>query len=96
MYEEKNNNNITDNYYFNTINFSYILFQTEKYRNKCKLYQNYKQQGLSDKQIDDILVLDVKDHSYFTSQGVTDEHAGLGLFAYDEDVMNWVFGKTRL
>lgn len=37
MYEEKNNNNITDNYYFNTINFSYILFQTEKYRNKCKL-----------------------------------------------------------
>ena len=72
-------------------------YGSEKAKNAYNnLYEIYKQQGLSDKQIDDILVLDVKDHSYFTSQGVTDEHAGLGLFTYDEDVMNWVFGKTRL
>lgn len=72
-------------------------YGSEKAKNAYNnLYEIYKQQGLSDEQIDDILVLDVKNHSYFTSQGVTDEHAGLGLFAYDEDVMNWVFGKTRL
>lgn len=40
-------------------------------------------------------MLDVKEHNYFTSQGMTDEHAGLGLFTYDENVMNWVFSKTK-
>lgn len=33
--------------------------------------------------------------TYFTSQGMQDEHAGLGLFAYDEDIMNWVFSKSK-
>lgn len=40
-------------------------------------------------------MLDVKEHEYFSSQGVSDEHAGLGLFAYDEDVMSWVFNKRK-
>lgn len=57
------------------------------------LHALYEEQGLSDEEIDDILVLDVKEHEYFTSQGVQDEHAGLGLFAYDDNVMNWVFSK---
>ena len=55
----------------------------------------YENQGLSDEQINEILVLDVKEHEYFSSQGVSDEHAGLGLFAYDEDVMSWVFNKRK-
>ena len=54
-----------------------------------------EEQGLRDDEINNILVLDVKEHEYFTSQGMTDEHAGLGLFAYDENVMNWVFSKTK-
>lgn len=59
------------------------------------LYELYKNQGLSDEQINDILVLDVKQHEYFTSQGMQDEHAGLGLFAYDENIMNWIFSKNK-
>lgn len=59
------------------------------------LHDIYENQGLSDEQIDEILVLDVKEHEYFSSQGVSDEHAGLGLFAYDEDVMSWVFNKRK-
>ena len=57
------------------------------------LYQIYKKQGMADEEINKILVLDVKNHEYFTSQGMTDEHAGLGLFAYDSNVMNWFFSK---
>lgn len=59
------------------------------------LHDIYENQGLSDEQIDEILVLDVKEHEYFSAQGVSDEHAGLGLFAYDEDVMSWVFNKRK-
>ena len=57
------------------------------------LYQIYKNQGMTDEEIKNILVLDVKNHEYFTSQGMKDEHAGLGLFAYDSEVMNWFFSK---
>lgn len=57
------------------------------------LYQIYKKQGMDDEEINNILVLDVKNHEYFTSQGMKDEHAGLGLFAYDSNVMNWFFSK---
>ena len=32
---------------------------------------------------------------YFSSQGVSDEHAGLGLFAYDENVMTWIFNRVK-
>lgn len=59
------------------------------------LHKLYEDQGLNDEQINNILVLDVKNHEYFTSQGMQDEHAGLGLFAYDENVMNWVFSKSK-
>lgn len=59
------------------------------------LYQIYQNQGSTDEEINSILVLDVKKHEYFTSQGMKDEHAGLGLFAYDSNVMNWIFSKTK-
>ena len=60
-----------------------------------RLHELYENQGLSNEEIDNILVLDVKQHEYFTSQGMQDEHAGLGLFAYDEDIMNWIFSKSK-
>lgn len=59
------------------------------------LHKLYEEQGLSEEQIANILVLDVKNHDYFTSQGMQDEHAGLGLFAYDENIMNWFFSKSK-
>ena len=55
---------------------------------------DYEEQGLSNEEIDDILVLDLKEHEYFTSRGYSDEHAGCGSFAYEENIMNWVFSKN--
>lgn len=60
-----------------------------------KLYALYKEQGLSDKEIDDILVLDVKPDKYFTDRGYRDQHSGGNAFASDANVMNWIFSKTK-
>lgn len=49
------------------------------------------QQGLDDAEIDQLLVLDVKDRDYFTDRGMNNEHEGGGLLAYDEDIMAWLF-----
>lgn len=62
------------------------------YNTLHKLYEN---QDLSNEEIDEILVLDVKEHSYFTSRGYSDEHAGCGSFAYEENIMNWIFSKSK-
>lgn len=59
------------------------------------MYNLYKNAGLSDDEIKNILVLDVKPHEYFTSKGYNDEHAGCNLFAYEENIMNWVFTKVK-
>lgn len=53
----------------------------------------YEKQGLSQNQIDAILVLDVKNQNYFSERGVSDQHAGGLLFAHDEKIMGWIFGK---
>lgn len=71
-------------------------YGSEKAQNAYQeLHRIYENQDLSNEQIDNILVLDVKEHEYFTSQGMQDEHAGLGLFAYDENIMNWFFSKEK-
>ena len=60
-----------------------------------ELHNIYEEKGLSNEEIDKILILDVKDHDYFTTRGFTDEHMGCSSFAYEEDIMNWVFSKTK-
>ena len=55
------------------------------------LHSLYEQQGLTDAEIDELLVLDVKEHGYFTERGMSNEHEGGGLFAYDEEIMGWLF-----
>ncbi len=55
------------------------------------LYALYEQQGLTEAEIDELLVLDTKEHSYFTERGMSNEHGGGGLFAYDEEIMGWLF-----
>lgn len=62
----------------------------EAYEN---LYDLYREQGLSDEEIGELLVLDVKDAEYFESRGMTNQHGGGGLFAEDEEIMGWLFGK---
>ena len=56
-----------------------------------KLRGIYESQGLTETEIDKILVLDVKDQAYFTERGYTDQHDGGMAFAHDEAIMNWLF-----
>ena len=57
------------------------------------LYDRYLEEGLSEDEINEILVLDIKDASYFESRGMNNQHGGGGLFAEDKEIMGWLFGK---
>lgn len=57
------------------------------------LYSLYQEQGLSDSEINELLVLDIKEHDYFTERGMSNEHGGGGLFAYDAEIMGWLFSQ---
>lgn len=60
------------------------------------LYRLYKEEGISDDEIDELLVLDIKDENYFTSQGVNNQHGGGALlFAKDDNIMGWLFDKKK-
>ncbi len=58
-----------------------------------KLKAQYREAGLTDGEMDKILVLDVKDQAYFTARGYSDQHGGGGSFAFDEEIMGWLFGN---
>ncbi|MDE7263370.1 MAG: prolyl oligopeptidase family serine peptidase [Anaeroplasmataceae bacterium] len=60
------------------------------YETLCGLY---RAQGLSDEQINNLAVLDVKPQSYFTERGAKSQHGGGGLFAFDENIMDWLFNR---
>lgn len=60
------------------------------YETLCGLY---RAQGLSDEQINELAVLDVKPQSYFTERGASNQHGGGGLFAYDSNIMGWLFNR---
>ncbi len=62
----------------------------EAYEN---LYELYRQEGLSDEEIRELLVLDVKGADWFESRGWTNQHGGGGLFASDEEIMGWLFDR---
>lgn len=57
----------------------------------------YAQQGLSEQEIADLVVLDVKPTSYFGETGQRyGQHAGGGaLFPHDEQIMGWLFGHAQ-
>ena len=56
------------------------------------LYRLYEGQGFSGKEIEGLLVLDVKEQDWFSERGFGDQHAGGGAFAYEESIMGWLFG----
>ncbi len=59
------------------------------------LHSLYLEQGLSESEIDRLLVLDIKDSSYFMERGIDGQHGGGARFAFDEDIMGWLFGQTK-
>lgn len=57
-----------------------------------EIYYRYLEQGLSEQEIDSLLVLDVKDADYFASGGMNNQHGGgAALFCKDSDIMGWMF-----
>ena len=55
------------------------------------LHELYEQAGLSQAEIDQLLVLDVKDADYFRDGGAPNQHGGGNLFAQDPEIMGWLF-----
>ena len=62
----------------------------ETYAALCDLYA---QQGLSAEEIDRLVVLDIREQSFFAENGFSDQHAGGQAFAHDASVMGWLFGE---
>lgn len=61
-----------------------------------KLHDLYEEEGLSDDEIDDLLVLDIKDQEYFDEGGVQNQHGGGGqLFSRDKEIMGWLFDQKK-
>lgn len=59
-----------------------------------ELREIYEDQGLSNEEIAGLIVLDVKPSSYFSDEGVTNQHGGgAKLFAHDDDIMGWIFAR---
>ena len=56
-----------------------------------KIYELYKEQGLSESDIDKLVVLDVKGTDYFEGTPVTYQHGGGYLFCRDKEIMGWLF-----
>lgn len=62
-----------------------------------QIHELYEEEGLSNAEIDELLVLDIKESSYFTSQGISNQHGqGGALFCRDDEIMGWLFGQIRL
>ena len=61
-----------------------------------RLHELYEEEGLSESEISDILVLDIRKTSYFSRSGVTDQHGhGGSLFFHDDRIMKWLFGQWK-
>ena len=58
-----------------------------------QLHELYTQAGLSEEEIDQLLVLDIKDADYFRAGGAPNQHGGGNLFAQDPEIMGRLFGQ---
>ena len=56
-----------------------------------EIYDLYKAQGLSEEEIDKLVVLDIKGKEYFEGTPVTYQHGGGYLFCRDKEIMGWLF-----
>ena len=56
-----------------------------------KLHDLYLAEGLTESEISELLILDIKEEQYFTARGFTNQHLGGQAFAKDESIMGWLF-----
>ena len=60
------------------------------------IHKLYEQEGLSNSEIDRLLVLDIKPTSYFSSEGISNQHGYGGyIFVRDKNIMGWLFGQVK-
>lgn len=69
-------------------------YGSEKARNAYEnLKESYRAAGISDADIEKLLVLDIKDDSYFGGSFTGNYHGGGWLFANDEDIISWIISR---
>ena len=56
----------------------------------------YEEKGLSEKQIDELVILDLKYQDWFDERNISDQHMAGAYFAHEEDIMSWLFGDHDL
>ena len=61
----------------------------------ARLHTLHEAKGLSDPEIDDILVLNVKDADWFAQLGITDQHGGGMAFLEESGLLEWFFSKAK-
>lgn len=61
----------------------------------AELHTLYEAKGLSDPEIDDILVLNVKEADWFAQRGIADQHGGGMAFPEEPGLLEWFFSKTK-
>ena len=61
----------------------------------AELHTLYEAKGLSDAEIDDILLLNVKDADWFKERGISDQHGGGMAFPEEPGLLEWFFSKTK-
>ena len=71
----------------------YGSYYTESAYNDLKRY--YIAEGLPHSQIEKLIVLDIRDGDYFGYYGFNSQHVGGLLFAYEEDIMGWLFSQEK-
>ena len=59
------------------------------------LHSLYRDQGLSEENIDELLVLDVKQADWFDAYGYMDQHMGAISLTYEERMLPWFFSKVK-
>lgn len=58
-----------------------------------KLRNLYLAEGLTESEISELVILEIKEKKYFTDRGYADQHMGGQAFAKDESIMGWLFGE---
>ncbi|MBQ3305029.1 MAG: prolyl oligopeptidase family serine peptidase [Clostridia bacterium] len=61
----------------------------------AELHTLYEAKGLSDAEINDILVLNVKDADWFKERGISDQHGGGMAFPEESGLLECFFSKTK-
>lgn len=55
----------------------------------------YREAGMTEEEIGELLVLNIPDDAWFNEQGVTNYHGGGNLVFDDPDVLNWIAGHSK-